>query len=154
MNLKIPKRTDKIDSEREKLIGYGPMGPIWTEAGATTLNGDQKEELSFNLKAKQKHSAVQQVVLKVLEAGAGFFESVVLQTAPESVRLSYQSDNPKLFVDWLVNSGFKTVQEGLTSIVLRNGEEIARSTAAVPAWLSEDVLTMLKFEQVMEGAKV
>lgn len=154
VNLRIPRRTAQIDAQREQQIGLTPGGePIWLHKGDLVPTGDQKHELSAALHAKQRAGAVQTVMIKVLEVGAGFFESVVMHTAPQAVLDSYQSDDTSLFVKWLTKSGYRLVRDGLTCIVLRNGAEIARTTADVPASLKDDVLTMLRFETCMECAK-
>lgn len=154
MNLRLPRRTALIDAQREQQIGLTPGGePIWLQKGDLVPTDDQKHELSAALHAKQRAGAVQTVVLKVLEAGAGFFETVVMHTAPQAVLDSYQSDDTSLFVEWLTGSGYRLVRDGLTCIVLRNGTEVARTTAEVPASLKDDVLTMLRFETCMERSR-
>lgn len=153
MNVRLSKRTEQIDRQREKLIGWGTLGPIWTEAGSAVLTGDQKVELAHSLAAQRHRAAVEQCTLKVLEAGAGFFETTVMATAPQAVIESYTSRDTKLFVDWLVKSGWACVRDGFTCLVLRNGEEVARTTAKVPAIYESDVLVALRVESMMAQAK-
>ncbi len=145
------KRTERINREREKLIGHSADGkPIWTEVGGTILTMDQKVELSARLAAKQRYHDVQVIKTKVQEAAAGFFESVVLKTAPERIVDDYFSHNPNYFVDWLVKSGYRLICDGFHAIVIHNGEEIARTTAKVPAWCADEVLVALRVDQMIE----
>jgi len=151
MHIRGQRRTVRIDSEREKLLGMTADGqPIWTTKGMFEMTGDQAHELSAALNAKGRFQAIQVIKIKVQEAAAGFFEQIILRTAPQPVVDSYQTDQPNLFLDWLVNSGYKLVQDGLTSIVLRNGAEIARTTAKVPAWAADEVLVALRVDQMVE----
>ncbi len=150
-NIRIKRRTQSIDDDREKLLGYGPLGPIHTTVGAFNPTGDQKHELSAKLAAKQRYADVQVIKTKVQEAAAGFFEQVITRTAPDAVVADYYtSDQPTLFLDWLVKSGFRLVCDGFHAIVLRNGEEIARTTAKVPAWCADEVLVALRVDQMVE----
>lgn len=154
-HLRIPKRTTQIDRDREVQIGQTADGqPIWTDKGNQSLTLDQKHELSHNLAAQRRYAAIQQILHKVLEAASGFYESIVVRSMPVNVLANYQnsSESPALFVDWLVNSGFRHKWEGLTFIVTHSGKEVARTTATVPTWAQLEVIAALRTDQIMEEA--
>lgn len=152
MNLRLPKRTQQIDDQREKLLGYDSEGgPIWTTKNAHVLTGDEKHELASKLHDKQRYAAIQRNVKSILEGASKFLEASVLATAPEAVFANYVQGDGELFADWFKQSGYGFKQDGLRSVLLRHGQEQGSICAKVDEMLKEDVLTALKFEHVMAG---
>lgn len=149
MNIRLPKRTQQIDNQREKLLGYATdNSPIWCEAGAHLLNGDEKHHLSQNL-ANNLHSAsVHKAVLEIQRGAAVFLEHSIMELAPPNVLDSYRGDGA-LFKAWFVNTGFGFKQDGLKTVILIKGSEVGSMTAKCDPLLRSDIETMLKFEQVM-----
>lgn len=156
MNLRLPKRTQQIDDNREKLLGYDTEGgPIWTTANAHLLNGDEKHHLSQNLANNLRSAAVHKAVQEIQRGAATFMEHSVMELAPPNVLASYQGD-AVLFKEWFVNMGFGFKQDGLKSALLIKGSEVASMTAKCDPLLQSDIETMLKFEHIMaqnEGNK-
>lgn len=147
MNIPGPKRTARIDAQRERLLGYNTAGgPIWTEVGGPVLTGDEKYELAHNIAAQQRHAAVAKIVQNIKRGAASFFEHSVMEVAPEDL-------NEHTLGPWLMQSGFTYKQDGLKSVLLHCGTEVGSMTAKCDPLLVEDVLLMLKFEYTIEKAK-
>lgn len=153
MNLRLPNRVKQIDSQREKLLGYATdNSPIWCEAGAHELTGDEKHHLSQNLANNQRAAAVAKSVQEIQRGAAAFMEHSVMELAPANVIESYNSDG-KLFKEWFVNTGFGFKQDGLKSVLLIKGAEVGSMTAKCDPLLKSDIEVMLKFEQTMALGK-
>lgn len=158
-HLRIKNRVQSIDDGREELIAQGPNGPIWTTAGERRMTGDDKSELSHNLKAHAHMAAVQQAVQQVFEASAIFAESTIRDLAalharnddPDARRAHLSlngelDDNGAAFLDWGKRFSFR--QEGLTGILLDKGSEVARFTAKIDGRLVPDVLAQIRLIQM------
>ncbi len=147
MHIGGKKRTEAIDDARPVVVMQGANGPVWIEAGSKKMTGDNKAELSANLRARQRHAEVVRQMKKVQEGAAGFFEAVVLGAAPQAVLDAYKEGDVGMFGRWMQGSGFTYKQDGLRSIALHNGTEVASFTARVDARLEADVLAMLRLDE-------
>jgi hypothetical protein len=153
MNLRLPNRVKQIDSQREKLLGYATdNSPIWCEAGAHELTGDEKHHLSQNLANNQRAAAVAKSVQEIQRGAAVFLEHSIMELAPPNVLNSYRGDGV-LFKEWFVNMGFGYKQDGLKSVLLIKGTEVGAITAKCDPLLKSDIELMLKFEQTMAKGK-
>jgi hypothetical protein len=110
------------------------------------MTGDNKAELSANLRARQRHADVVNQMKKVQAGAASFFEAVVLGAAPQAVLDAY-TNGDTMFATWLQGSGFTFKQDGLTSRAMHNGREVASFTAKVDARLEADVMAMLRMDE-------
>lgn len=156
MHIKGKKRTARIDDEREVLLFQTPNGPVWAEAGAHKLTGDEKSELSAKLKAKAREAEVLKAAQQVQTMAAAFVESTLLSVAPQQVLQSYLSgmsgsegDGGTLFADWLDKSGFGFRQEGLRSVITYRGKVINEVTATVDPRLALDVIAALRTDAMV-----
>lgn len=153
MNLRLNKRTQQIDDQREKLLGYATdNSPIWCEAGAHKLNGDEKAELSEKLGNQVRYAAILKAVKEVQRGASIFLEHSVMELAPPHIIDSYQNDG-LAFCDWFRTEGFGFKQDGLKTVFLIKGSEYGSMTAKCDATIKEDVEQMLKFEHLMGQGK-
>ena len=154
--LSLTKRTQQLDDAREVLITHTATGqPIWTTAGQNRMTAADKEELSANLAAQRRGAAVQEATKRVLDAASKFLEHSIMELAPPPVMASYTgelADDGATFGDWLENSGFAFKQDGLRSVLLHGGKEVASFTAKVNPAIEDSVVQMLRFEHSLANS--
>lgn len=147
------KRTARLARDEVIVIDRTSDGqPIWTTAGELAMSPEDKAHLSLNLSAHHKRVYVEKVVRKVQEQFAQWFEISIVQLAPREVADAYCNGVMEPFEAWLSEQPLKCVTDGLIARILRNGDEIASTSARVDPLIENDVLLMLRADRIaLEG---
>lgn len=144
------KRTARLAREEAIVIDRTPDGqPIFTTAGELAMSPEDKANLSLNLAAHNKRVYVEKIVKSVQQQFAQWFEISILNLAPTLVAGAYMAGDTAQFEAWLTEQPLKCVTDGLTATILRNGEELASTSATVDPLVEHDVLMVLKMDKVM-----
>lgn len=144
------KRTARLAREEAIVIDHTPDGqPVFTTAGELAMSPEDKAQLSLNLASHNKRVYVEKIVKAVQEQFAQWFEVSLLNLAPSEVSDDYLNGDVADFELWLKEQPIKCITDGLTATILRNGAEIASTSATVDPLVEHDVLMMLKMDKVM-----
>lgn len=141
-NLNITKRTKQIDDAREVLLKNG----FHSTVGDLKVQPLHKEQAASNIRATARMGTVRRIVEEVQQKGADFFQLCVGELLPRRLI----GKDLKQIESWLCTEGYVFKQQGLTSVLLRQGEVIASQTAQVDGRYVAEVLAELQRQQ--EGA--
>ena len=138
-NLNIRKRTKQIDAAREVLLKNG----FHSTVGDLTVQPLHKEQAASNIRATARMGLVKRMVEVVQQQGANFFEACVGELLPRRL----VGKDLKQIESWLCTEGIIFKQDGLTSVLLRQGVVIASQTAQVDGKYVIEVLAELQRQQ-------
>lgn len=140
--LSISKRTKQLDDAREVLLKNG----FHSTVGGMTVQPLHKEQAASNIRATARMGMVRKVVEAVFNGAADFFRQRMIELVPAGLNC----DDETAFNDWLCTEGYSFRQDGLTSILLRQGKIVVTQTATVNPSIVAEVLAEIKRQQ--EGA--
>lgn len=138
-NLNITKRTKQIDDAREVLLKNG----FHSTVGDLKVQPLHKEQAASNIRATGRMGVVRRIVKEVHQKGADFFQSCVSQLLPRRL----MDKSPEQIESWLCTQGYTFKQDGLTSVLLKQGVVIASQTAQVDSRYVIEVLAELQRQQ-------
>jgi len=138
-NLNITKRTKQIDDAREVLLKNG----FHSTVGDLTVQPLHKEQAASNIRATARMGTVSRIVEQVHQKGADFFQSCLEGLLPGRLL----GKDLKQIESWLCTEGIIFRQDGLTSVLLRQGVVIASQTAQVDGKYVIEVLAELQRQQ-------
>lgn len=146
-------RTQQLDDSQPVVIGGTPSDPIWTTRGELKMSPEDKLQLSHNLSLHHRRVHVEKVVSHIEGQFAQWFELSILGMAPKQVADAYVAGDTSSFESWLADQPLKCVTDGLTARIIRNGQEIAMTSARVDPLIESDVVVMLKAHQIVARGK-
>ena len=137
--LNIPKRTKQLDNAREILLKNG----FHSTVGGMTVQPLHKEQAASNIRATGRMGVVNRIVEQVHQRGADFFQACLEGMLPGRLL----GKDLKQIESWLCQEGITFKQDGLTSVLLRQGVVIASQTAQVDGKYVIEVLAELQRQQ-------
>jgi hypothetical protein len=128
----LEKRTKRLDDATLVPTKLNPLSGevIYAEKGGTNgleLTGDQKAELAQNLRDVPRRAFIERLAKEVLEQAHRFFDQEMWQHIPTGVI----TKGDKAVASWMSTEGFSFKQDGLTSIVMRQGKVVNQMTARI-----------------------
>ena len=137
--LNLPKRTKQLDAAREVLLKNG----FHSTVGDLKVQPLHKEQAASNIRATARMGMVRKVVEAIFDRAADFFRQRMIELVPAGL----DCEDEIAFNDWLCTEGYSFRQDGLTSVLLRQGKVVVTQTATVDHAIQAEVIAEIKRQQ-------
>lgn len=116
-------------------IGVMPNGdPVWVDPKDLIQSPDEKLEQKHNTLASRHAANVDKMAVAVIQNGVAFVEETILNTTQGAVFTDKAS-----LMNWLNQSGYAVIQDGLTTVVKIKGKVLRTMTATIDVRFRGDV---------------
>ena len=122
------------------VIGKTPEGaPIWLEPKDLVPTPDEELERIHNTQRSREDDFIFRIASAVLDNASKFVEETFVNTAGRVGRNLNACADPLCAVEWALQAGYESIQDGLKTVVKVKGRVIREMTATIAPCYRERV---------------